>query len=297
MNALALADALHIDLGGAWSVQALQASGFCETWSAQGADGQRLFVKTVPATDAARLRAEGEGLLALKATRAVTVPAVAAFATNPDGCLLALDWLDFATPDPGFGQRLGERLSALHAALQPRFGWGQTNAIGATAQYNGWTAGDSLTDWIAFWREKRLLPMRQQLAHRGVGMVLLEEIDAVCDGLLAFFADGHQPRPSLIHGDLWSGNWAMLSSGEPVLYDPAVSCSDAEAELAMMELFGSPPAGFWPAYQSGYPLHPGYLRRRGLYQLYHLLNHALLFGGDYAQQALRCARALRSSMY
>ena len=296
MDADALAEILHAELGGNWSAQAMRASGFCDTWAAQDAGGTRLFVKSAPSAQATMLRAEGEGLLALRSSRAIAVPAVAAFHLGREHSLLALDWLDFATPDSGFGQRLGERLSALHAAPQPRFGWGQDNFIGATAQRNGWSAGATLTDWIVFWRDRRLLPMRQGLARKGVGQVLLEEVDAVGDGLLAYYADGHQPRPSLIHGDLWSGNWAMLTNGEPVIYDPAVSVSDAEAELAMMELFDSPPAGFWDAYHAGFDLHQGYLRRRGLYQLYHLLNHTLLFGGAYAQQALRCARALRSAM-
>ncbi len=297
MDASTLGDTLHAEFGGSWSAQAMHASGFCGTWRAQDADGIRLFVKTAPAAQAAMLRAEGEGLLALKASRAIAVPTVAAFNLSHEHGLLALDWLDFASPDSGFGQRLGERLSGLHAATQPRFGWGRDNFIGASAQRNDWSAGATLTDWIAFWRDKRLLPMRQGLARKGVGQVLLEEVDAVSDGLHTYFADGHQPRPSLIHGDLWSGNWAMLTNGEPVIYDPAVSVSDAEAELAMMDLFGSPPVGFWSAYQSGFALHEGYIRRRGLYQLYHLLNHALLFGGAYAQQALRCARALRSAMF
>jgi len=102
------------------------------------------------------------------------------------------------------------------------------------------------------------------------------------------FEDGHTPRPALVHGDLWSGNWGMLADGTPVVYDPAVSYSDAEAELAMMELFGSPPAGFWRSYRP----HEGYARRRPLYQLYHLLNHAVLFGGGYEQQARRAAEGV-----
>jgi fructosamine-3-kinase len=90
---------------------------------------------------------------------------------------------------------------------------------------------------------------------------------------------------------LWSGNWGTLADGTPVVYDPAVSCSDAEAELAMMELFGSPPAGFHAAYAAASGRRRD--RRRTLvYQLYHLLNHAVLFGGGYAQQALRVTRAV-----
>jgi fructosamine-3-kinase len=77
-----------------------------------------------------------------------------------------------------------------------------------------------------------------------------------------------------------------------VIYDPAVSCSDAEAELAMMELFGTPPTGFWPAYRETAGLAHGYAQRRPLYQLYHLLNHAVLFGASYEAQALACAQTL-----
>jgi fructosamine-3-kinase len=84
----------------------------------------------------------------------------------------------------------------------------------------------------------------------------------------------------------------MLPDGLPVIFDPAVSVSDAEAELAMMELFGSPPSGFGPAWRAAMGVHEGYERRRGLYQLYHLLNHALLFGGGYAAQSLAMAQRL-----
>lgn len=121
---------------------------------------------------------------------------------------------------------------------------------------------------------------------------LVAAVNEVIAALAAFFADGHVPRASLVHGDLSSGNWGMLADGAPVIYDPAVSWSDAEAELAMMELFGTPPGGFWPAYRDMAGLHPGYQRRRGLYQLYHLLSHTVLFGGSHARQALRCAAHL-----
>lgn len=124
---------------------------------------------------------------------------------------------------------------------------------------------------------------------------MLHAVEAVRQALPRFFEDGYVPRPSLIHGDLWSGNRGMLPDGRPVIFDPAVSVSDAEADLAMMELFGSPPPGFWPAWRAVMGPHQGYERRRGLYQLYHLLNHALLFGGEYAAQSLSMARRLARS--
>jgi protein-ribulosamine 3-kinase len=210
--------------------------------------------------------------------------------------LLALEWLDLTAPGPGYGHRLGRALGHLHRAaclLQPaRYGWTRDNFIGRTPQTNTPSAGDATSDWLQFYASQRLAPMRNRLAVKGARPELLDAVEDVIACLPRFFADGHEPRPSLIHGDLWQGNWGMLADGTPVIYDPAVSCSDAEAELAMMELFGTPPTGFWPAYRETGGLAHGYAQRRPLYQLYHLLNHAVLFGGSYAEQALRCAQGL-----
>ena len=129
----------------------------------------------------------------------------------------------------------------------------------------------------------------------GLDEAIVVAVRGVIEALPRLFDDGHVPRPSLIHGDLWSGNWAALRGGEPVIYDPAVSVSDAEAELAMMELFGTPPAGFWDAYRDVLPIAAGYARRRPVHQLVHLLNHARLFGGGYVQQALSVARSVVQS--
>lgn len=265
-----------------WTLRPLRASGFCDTWCATRG-GRRLFVKSACGERAAMLQAEADGLRALGAARAIRVPQVDALENRDGATLLALEWLDFVPPGAGFGERFGRALGQLHAHPQgSRFGWPRDNFIGATPQ---WNAQDA--DWLGFWAEQRLHAMAGRLEEP-----LRQEVEAVVAVLPRLFDDGHAPRPSLIHGDLWSGNWGTLADGTPVVYDPAVSCSDAEAELAMMELFGAPPPGFWPAYRAAAGLHEGYPRRRPLYQLYHLLNHAVLFGGGYAQQALRCARGI-----
>ncbi len=288
-----VADALTASLGGRWSVRALGASGFCDTWRAEGTGGGApLFVKTALARGGDALEAEADGLQALRDTATVRVPAVACCERHDsDVTLLALEWLPLRTPDAGFGARFGRALAALHLAPcgdDRRYGWRRDNFIGATPQRNRRHAG-----WIDFARDERLGAMRDRLACDGAANAeLLDAVDAVAASLPAWFDDGHEPTPSLIHGDLWSGNWAMQDDGTPVIYDPAVSCSDAEAELAMMELFGAPPPGFWPAYRDAAGLHAGYAARRGIYQLYHLLNHALLCGGGYAAQVLALARRL-----
>lgn len=287
------------ELGGQWAVQPLQASTFCNTWRATtGSDpaARALFVKSHPMAAAGTLEAEADGLAALAATGTIRVPAV-------HGCwrdatlgeaVLALEWLDLHAPDRDFGARFGRALGALHRAAPAegdgRFGWHRDNLLGATPQRNRWSKAGGTEDWIAFLRCERLGAMCERLVASAPALV--DAVNAVMDALPSLFADGHVPRARLIHGDLWSGNWGMLADGTPVIYDPAVSCSDAEADLAMMELFGAPPAGFWPAYASVAPLHAGYARRRALYQLYHLLNHAVLFGGGYGEQALHVARSL-----
>jgi fructosamine-3-kinase len=289
------ARALAATLGGRWAVQRLQASGFCATWRVRSS-AQTLFVKSLPLAQGETLRAEADGLAAIGSVGAIRVPAVAGCWRDVDlgAAVLALEWLELVEPDRDFGARFGRALAELHRAQPPegggRFGWRRDNRIGATPQRNRWSKGTTLADWIEFFRVERLEVMRDRLAR--TEPALAEAVAAVVAVLPHFFADGYVPRASLIHGDLWSGNWGMLSDGTPVIYDPAVSCSDAEAELAMMELFGQPPAGFRTAYDGVVARHDGYRRRRGLYQLYHLLNHAVLFGGGYVRQAQDLARNL-----
>ncbi|TCP02786.1 fructosamine kinase family protein [Caldimonas thermodepolymerans] len=283
--------------GGRWSAEPLHASSFCATWGARGR-GQRLFVKSVPLAAADVLEAEADGLEALASMRAIAVPEVAGCWRDGEHglALLALQWLELRPPDAGFGERYGRALGELHRGIPPagegRYGWRRDNLLGGTPQRNRWSRQGGRAGWIDFLAEARLGALNAELARRGGATPLVEAVAQVIDRLPQWFDDGYLPRASLIHGDLWSGNWAMQADGTPVIYDPAVSCSDAEAELAMMELFGSPPAGFWHAYRATAGLHEGYARRRGLYQLYHLLNHVLLFGGGYTAQALACARAL-----
>ena len=260
-------DAIRTALGTGWQLHRLNASSFCQTFTATHGT-TKLFVKH---GNPAMLEAEADGLRALAATDTIRVPRI----VHSEHGILALEWLDLHPPDAGFGARFGLALAQLHSHPADHYGWPRDNFIGATPQANS-----PANDWLTFFAEQRLRAM----AHRLDGRVDAI-IDRVIEAMPRLFDDGYAPRPSLIHGDLWSGNWGMLADGTPVIYDPVVSHSDAEAELAMMELFGSPPSGFWQAYRDAARLHAGYGKRRSLYQLYHLLNHAVLFGGGYEQQA------------
>jgi fructosamine-3-kinase len=288
---------LSAQLGDEWAVKRFGHSSFCETLRARptgrAASQGDLFVKSAPAAQASLLESEADGLAALAKAGCIRTPAVAGcWVDAPAGvAVLAMEWLDFGSDaGPRFGEQFGRQLAALHSkAAAPGaspFGWRRDNWIGGTPQRNRWSEAAGLTGWLAYFANERLGAMAERLAAARLAPALVDGVRRVIDALPTFFDDGYVPRACLIHGDLWSGNWAALRDGTPVIFDPAVSISDAEAELAMMELFGSPPQGFWPAYCEVAPLHAGYAHRRPLYQLYHLLNHVLLFGGGYVGSAM-----------
>lgn len=280
-------------LGSRWELRPLANSAFCDTWQARQGE-LRLFVKSTDRAGAAMLRAEADGLRALAATGCIRVPAVDSLRDLPGGgAVLALEWLDFARPDAGFGRRFGQALAGLHSSPcplePPSFGWRLDNFLGATPQRNTPLQPANPVGWLTFYAKARLGCMRDRLPPSATG--LRDAVDAVVEALPQLFADGWIPHAALVHGDLWQGNWDMLEDGTPVIFDPAVSCSDPQAEIAMMELFGSPPAGFRAGYEEAGGTWPS-PRRLQVYQLYHLLNHAVLFGGGYSGQALRVARSL-----
>src|SRR5439155_724376 len=142
--------------------------------------------------------------------------------------------------------------------------------------------------WSDFWREARLEPQLELARKNGMGKSLLRKGEQLAEAVPGLLTD-HTPIASLLHGDLWSGNAGFLADGTPVLFDPAVYWGDREADLAMTELFGGFPQAFYSAYAGAAPLDPGYAVRKALYNLYHVLNHANLYGvgGEAALRKLR----------
>jgi len=179
----------------------------------------------------------------------------------------------------GDAAAFGRGLAQLHAHGAECFGWGRDNYIGTTPQPNGW-----YTDWAGFWRERRLGHQLALARADGNGR-LADRCERLVERLGALLR-GHAPRPSVLHGDLWAGNYGYDDDrGAAVLFDPATYHGDRECDLAMTELFGGFPAAFHQAYTAEWPLDEGYPVRRDLYNLYHVLNHAHLFGGGYIRQA------------
>ena len=243
-------------------------------------DGKRTyFAKVNDADKKAMFAAEAEGLGAIANAGAVRVPKVVVQGDDEDESWLVLEWLDLVPLGAKSGARLGEALAAQHRAAQEKFGWARDNFIGATPQPNGWS-----DDWLAFWREKRLHAQLRFAAHNRLPSRMIDRGERLLADCEAFFRD-YRPGKSLLHGDLWGGNAAALSDGMPVVFDPAVYVGDREADIAMTELFGGFPREFKAAYAAAWPLDTGYPVRRDFYNLYHVLNHANLFGAGYVRQA------------
>ena len=252
----------------------------CVRWRGEGGDA---FVKLAAADTLPAFEAEAEGLQALAEAGVLRVPAVLAVGEAGGDALLALEWLDFqpaAESDGAVQAQLGERLAMQHRVAAPRFGWHRDNAIGATPQQNAWD-----DDWVRFFRERRLGVQLDRAFHNGLDSRIVDRGRGLGERCGAFFSS-HRPVPSLLHGDLWGGNWGVIAGvREPAIFDPAVYYGDRETDIAMTRLFGGFGPRFYAAYQAAWPLDQAAGTRRTLYNLYHVLNHFIIFGGGYGRQA------------
>ena len=252
----------------------------CTRWHGAGGDA---FVKLAAADCLDAFEAEAAGLQALAEAGALRVPAVLAVGEAGGHALLALEWLELepaVVSDGTVQAQLGERLALQHRVTAPRCGWHRDNTLGATPQLNAWD-----DDWVRFFRERRLGVQLELAARNGFGTRGVERGRELGERCGAFFASC-RPVPSLLHGDLWGGNWGVVAgSREPAIFDPAVYYGDRETDMAMTRLFGGFGPRFYAAYQATWPLDQAAGTRRTLYNLYHVLNHFNLFGGGYGRQA------------
>lgn len=243
-------------LGEVRSERTLSGGSIADTRLVTLADGREVVVKRTP-TDATF---EAEGLAAL-ADAGAPVPAV----LHVEHDLLVLEHVT----GPPRWEELGRALAAVHRRdAGDRFGWHRDNVIGSLPQPN-----PPGPDWPTFYAERRIRPLLDAATLPGS---VRRRLAAACDGPLRDLL-AHGERPSLVHGDLWSGN---VVDGR-WLIDPAVHHADREVELAFAELFGGLPAPFWRGYEDTWPLDPGWQDRRPALQLFHLLVHVELFGAGY----------------
>ena len=252
--------------------------------------GRTLFLKWNDRAPDGLFAAEAEGLRALRRADAIRVPRPLAHGDEPDGSRwLLMEHVGSGPPAADSEDRLGRGLARLHHSRpRPDFGWDVDNWIGSLPQHNG-----PSTSWADFWRDRRILPQLDLARGRGwlTDAIMDRLVDAVPAALVGVVA------PSLLHGDLWSGNTFTDTDGAPVLVDPAVYAGDGEVDLAMTELFGGFGPAFYGAYADVRRISDAYAsHRRALYQLYYLLVHVNLFGAAYLAPSRRAAEEVLAAV-
>ena len=244
--------------------------------------GKLYFLKQLRGSSLGAFDAEERGLEELRKSGAVNVPEIVC--KGPD--FLLLQWIEAGySRSSSSMEMLGRQFAELHRYRGKKFGLSEDNLLGDSPQSNK-PSKEGRLNWAKFYVENRLEFQTSLAVKNGYAT---PELKNLMDNLIKKVPDlisGTEEEPSLLHGDLWSGNYLIDESGIPWLIDPAVYYGHREADLAMTSLFGGFSNTFFSAYKSAYPISPGYSEREPLYQLYHLLNHLNLFGTGYYGQVI-----------
>eukprot|EP01041_Mallomonas_annulata_P002813 gene2813-5532_t len=241
-----------------------------------GNTGQEYFCKIGGIGSYDMLSAEYNGVKDMFETATIRVPRPICC-----GCIEYNSYVVFekiSLGGSGSAEIMGEKLAAMHKCTSSdgMFGWKMNNTIGATFQPN-----KKMKDWAEFWDSQRLGHMLTLCKREGASFPQESLLRQKVKSLL----ESHHCIPSLVHGDLWSGNKAYTKEGDPVIFDPATYYGDREVDIAMTYLFGTFDKKFYESYNKTWPLPVGHEKRRVVYNLYHILNHYVLFGGGYLNEA------------
>ncbi|MEM7725632.1 MAG: fructosamine kinase family protein [Cyanobacteria bacterium P01_A01_bin.45] len=243
-------------------------------------DGERTyFMKFNQSSKVAMFEAEMLGLQQMYDTQTIRVPKPITCGVVDRYSYIVLEWVKMGKGDNEAWMQMGRNLAKMHRIMPPHskgFGWDINNTIGSIPQINTWTE-----KWVDFFAKHRLGYQFQIAKRRGGHFPQVNELLAAVPRILS----SHQPKPCLVHGDLWGGNAGFTTDNEPVIFDPATYYGDREVDIAMTELFGGYPTAFYRGYNEVYSLDRGYEKRKILYNLYHVINHFNLFGSGYVGQA------------
>ncbi len=222
---------------------------------------------------------ETRGLYALSAhLPALNIPRVIQFGAVEQQQYLLLQWIETGIPRSDFWESFGRSIALMHRQAQDYFGWEEDNYIGSLQQHNC-----RRDEWHIFFSECRILPLAKILFDTGAFSKRdLTEAESFCKDSSQWFP---KESPALLHGDLWSGNYMISSTGYASVYDPAAYYGHREMDIGMTKLFGGFDQRFYDAYQETYSIEKNWIQRLSLSQLYPLLVHAVLFGGHYVSSA------------
>ena len=260
-----------------------------KAWCIHFQNGKRVFAKSNHIDNINMFKFESECLSVLKkfANKSyICVPKTLDLISYQNLSILFLEWIDFKQCQQN---HLGKGLALLHKSssewCQKNFGWEEEGFIGSSNQKRGWDS-----NWGEFFVNYRLRP---QLIQAKVWGVRVDEYEDVLI-YLSSYLNNHHPRTSIVHGDLWSGNCGSTKNGLGSLYDPASYWADREVDISMTKLFGGFNREFYKGYEEIWPLDKFSKDRTDIYNLYHLLNHANIFGGSYKENSLKILKDLRS---
>jgi protein-ribulosamine 3-kinase len=223
---------------------------------------------------------EKNGLEFLARQNCICTPSILFHETNDKYQLLILEWIEHGSQNEGFWKKFGEQLAQLHHVHHDQFGFAEDNYMGSLPQENTFTK-----DWGRFFIDHRLKPqINLAIQNNYLEKGHLDSFESLFKKLDMVF---NNESPSLLHGDLWNGNFMCNEQSLPVLVDPAVYFGHRSMDLAMTTLFGGFDKGFYDAYHYHFPLPANYFEQWEVCNLYPLLIHLNLFGKSYLGDILR----------
>jgi len=260
-----------------------------KAWCINFQNGNQIFAKSNNIENFNMFKFESDCLLALKkfANKSyISIPKPLDLIKFKNISILFLNWIKIEQNQTNI---LGKGLALIHKASaeenNKNFGWNEDGFIGSNIQIKGWDS-----NWGDFFVNYRLRPQLLKAASWGVKH---EDYNNVLI-YLSSYLNSHNPEISLVHGDLWSGNCGRTENGLGSLYDPASYWGDREVDISMTKLFGNFNNEFYKGYEEIWPLKKSSKDRVAIYNLYHLLNHANIFGGSYKESSLKILKDLRS---
>jgi protein-ribulosamine 3-kinase len=240
--------------------------------------GNKYFLKSYGTSSGSIIKNEANGLEELAKSNTIHIPQV----IYSDDQFLLLEYIEQSSRVSIFSELFGQRFAKMHKYTSEEFGFYENNFIGATPQINI----PKSEKWSTFYWENRLLYQFKLAERNNYSSTELHNLFSILENRIESIIEGSEEEPTILHGDLWGGNYIVDEKGEPCLIDPAVYYGHREADLAMTMLFGGFDSKFYNAYDEAYPLKPGWRNRIDIYKLYHVMNHLNLFGASYYSQVI-----------
>ncbi|GEN54830.1 fructosamine kinase family protein [Halobacillus faecis] len=248
-------------------------------------DHRPYFIKINEKVAGHFFQAEAEGLRLIKETGAIRVPEVFHYdcPVGAEKAALVMEWIEKGSPN--VSPSLGKSLAHMHQHTSEKYGYGKPTFVGELNQQNEWCP-----TWTEYYRRYRLGGQLETGVAKGTISGRREErLNRLMDLVGAIIPE--KPKASLLHGDLWGGNWMTSRKGDPVLIDPSTLYGDHAFELAFTELFGGFPSNFLDQYNAYFELPDDYQDTKPIYQLFYLLAHLNIFGEMYGSQVDRILKA------